>query len=282
MHYLPHTQAQLTILQNSGNLLFRIICSQTFTATTTPQGESMKKDTKVILVGGIGYDSTILFSELATRLHALTGFEPSIVDVSNLCDHHGRARRIRDEMTKSPATRIVLIGHGQGAMSALSLLNDAPRVVGAVLLSPTPTRVEREDQTGVGKYFDGWCSKFGASLEVGYVSPTHDEFSHLSGPLHEDGNTRAIQSMRKISRVDLLEYVLTNPAYKKFQCPVLLLYGTEDGWVSGSGFRHMLSELVVNKVNLTISEVRGGSHFLLFSEDKEFVKNEISDFLDSL
>jgi hypothetical protein len=235
------------------------------------------------LLGGCPYGLSPPFETAVQRLRRL-GYDARVAPVSATSNSHANAERLARELAEHPSERIVLIGHGRGAVDILELLVTSPAVASrtqAVLsvagaINGTPLA---DSPTGAALLFprggDSVCTE-GELQSLGDLKRAHRVRWLMEHPLPSGTRYFSIgafaprsevapplrSSAGALERIDPRNDGLTPFFDQVIPGSDLLGYANTDHWTVAAdpaGLAHFPRDVLIEAALLRISEVLSSS-----------------------
>jgi len=177
----------------------------------------------------------------------------------------------------SPALPVFLYGHSMGAgLVAAYVLKYKPETIGVILSSPAIKEAEGTSKLliKVSGLASTLFPKFKAlQLDAQKISRIPKEVdNYLNDPLVY---TEAIPARTAFELLQVMKYIQENA--EKFDLPLLLIHGSEDGLTNIKG-SELLAEKAISK-DKTFKVISGGFHELINDIDGEEVKALMVDWI---
>ena len=237
--------------------------------------------TTFICMDGLGGDPIKTFSFLKEKL-GQDGFNFILVTTSNslIWGHRDRINKVRQVIDRCSDSTIILVGQSAGGSAVQSAAAESSRKIsGVIALSPalprwhfflTPTLLKM-----MLRWKNLWRFMLGRPLQ-----PTKKEYASLISPFRKESECELLDSIWPISGKESRELAFYPPKRSKVVCPTLIVFGTEDHWVSSRSLRKFAAVQKQQFPELvSILEIGNSGHLTLFSENRESVTTYIKDWV---
>ncbi len=236
--------------------------------------------TTFICMDGLGGDPK-KFSFLQEELER-DGFAVVLVDVSDSINwnHRDRVNKILKAINDCTDSAIILVGQSAGGSAVqIAAAESSKEISGVIALSPALPRWHFFFTLTLLKMMLKWKNLWRVILGQPLM-PTRDEYRSLISPFPKESAHELLKSIQPISGKESRELAFYPPKKAKVVCPTLIVFGTEDRWVSSRSLQKFAAAQENRFPDLvSMLKVKNSGHLPLFSERKKDVVISIKNWV---
>lgn len=231
-----------------------------------------------ILVDGLAGRPETTFGSLKDELEQ-GGHRVVLIDTSRVVTHEDRVQLVLNCYNNSMDEEVFFIGLSAGGSAvqvAAERIGKSEHLEGAILLSPAMPR---------GVFFMtrplGWLilARLKNLLMDTTIVPTAEEYEELVSPLPEELREEILGARQPISSKEAFILTVRPPKLGKYHCPTLLIYGSEDRWITPQSYWELFRRIRAQGQAINIHEVAGAGHLVLASHKRSEVIETILDWI---
>lgn len=238
--------------------------------------------TAFICMDGLGGNPELTFYFLKKEFGQENN-QITLIDISNSENwtHRDRINKVCQEIAACSDPIIFLVGQSAGGSAVqIAAAESSRKISGVIALSPALPRGYLFFTSTLLKMMLRWKNIWRIILGKTLV-PTKEEYRSLISPFPEEHSELLLSSIQPIPGRESRELAFFPPKKSKVVCPMLIVFGAKDQWISCQSLRKFATTQKKNFPSLvSVLEVENSGHLSMFSKRKKdvivFIKNWIS------